>query len=60
MSSCADGKELFIEVHETCITDFLKDFNGCIKIMGKEGDLYIIQVFIMTKHEYPKSKENKQ
>ena len=54
---CANGVSLFIQVHETCLVDFLKDFekyDGGLKILAKEGDLYTIQVFIITPVEYPK------
>ena len=55
----ANGKEKFIQVHENCITGFIKDFDGCINIMEKEGDLYIVQVAILQKPQYPESnKEN--
>lgn len=55
----ASGTEKFIQVHETCLTDFIKDFNGCINIMGKEGDLYTVQVVVLQKPQYPESnKEN--
>lgn len=49
----ANGEQKFIQVHETCLTDFLKNFDGCVKIMAKEGDLYTVEVFIMDKSEYP-------
>lgn len=55
--STASGIEKFIQVHETCLTDFIKDFNGCINIMGKEGDLYSFQVVVLQKPQYPESNE---
>lgn len=45
----ANGKEMIIQVHETCITDFLKDFKGCVNVLSKEYDLYTIKAFIMDK-----------
>lgn len=42
---------MFIQVHETCITDFLKDFKGCVNVLSKENDLYTLKVFIMDKTE---------
>lgn len=55
----ANGTEKFIQVHETCLTDFIKDFNGCINIMGKERDLYILRVFILQKTQYPESNDKR-
>ena len=57
MSCCASGKELFIEIHQTCITDFLKDFNGCIKVTAKQNDFYIVEAFIMERIEKPISEK---
>lgn len=45
----ADGKEKYIQVHETYLTDFIKDFNGCVNVMGKEGELYTLQVVVLQK-----------
>lgn len=53
----ASGKEKYIQVRETCLTDFVKDFDGCINIIGKEGDLYIFQVVVLEKPEYPEVKK---
>ena len=54
----ADGKEKYIQVHEACLTDFIKDFNGCINVMGKEGELYTLQVFILQKPQNHESENN--
>lgn len=59
MSCSANGISKFIQVHETCLTDFIKDFDGSFKFMCKDGDLYTLNVFIMDKPTYPKCKEDK-
>ena len=55
---CANVMNMFVQVHETCLLDFLRDFHkdnlGCgLKILSKEQDLYTIEIFISNELENP-------
>lgn len=55
---CANVMNMFVQVHESYLLDFLRDFHkdklGCgLKILSKEQDLYTIEIFISTRQENP-------
>ena len=58
MSCNANGVTKFIQVHESCLTDFIKDFDNDFKIMCKEAEVYTLYVFIMDESTYPECKKD--
>jgi len=49
--TAVSGTSKYIAVHKNCITDFLKDFDGCVTICEKEGDYYSVDVCVLDKPE---------
>ena len=49
MMTAVSGTSKYIAVHKNCITDFLKDFDGCVTICEKEGDYYSLDICILDK-----------